>query len=80
MVRHLTRWAPWPVVRSSRWRVSFLNGGAVLGREGGRHEGWRNLLILGKFRRVGLFPHSWRLRRPGLEALQNFATEGVDCC
>jgi hypothetical protein len=64
----------------SRQRVSFLKDGAVLERESGRHEGWRDLLILGKFRRVSLFSHSWRLRRPGLEALQNFAIEGVDCC
>ena len=40
----------------------------------------KDLLILSKFRRGSLFPHSWRLRRPGLEAMQNFAIEGVDCC
>ena len=67
------------VVTPVRADLIFLKDGTVLGREGGRHEGWRDLLILGKFRRVGLFSHSWRLRCPSLEALQNFAIEAVDC-
>ena len=36
-------------------------GGTVSGREGRRHQGWGDFLVLGELRGVGLVPHPWGL-------------------
>ena len=63
------------------WRKHSSEGPAELlaGDTVAIEEGWRYFLILGKFRGVGLFPHSRWFCRPSLEALQHFGIEAVHC-
>src|SRR5215210_4312920 len=53
-------------LRIRRFALSFRGQGTVLGRQGGRHQTWLNVLFLREFCCVGLLPEPRRLGRPCL--------------